>query len=199
MAFITLRRNTLIFAFFIFLIIVSTIIFAIFFKKDKPDENIVIPNHNTAEKSEPQANRPKEKSNTDYIKWVEFNPTYKALKEAMNADIKSQESENPVDWIQILSYLGARYGGDFSRYKTADLNSLLKRITDGESIENITADMKYYNYYYKAYDAVLSNYVGPYTKQVKDENGNIVWKTKYGLRVYSPIAEGYSYNHYDDF
>ena len=199
MAFITLRRNTLIFAFFIFIMIVSVIVFAIFFKSDKPNENTVIPNQNHTEKPNSQATIPKEKSNTDYIKWVEFNPTYKALKEAMNADIKSQETETPVDWIQLLAYLGAKYGGDFSRYKTSDLNSLLKRISDGDSIENITADMKYYKYYYKAYDAVLSNYVGTYTKQTKDENGNITWKTKYGLRVYSPIAEGYSYNHYDDF
>ena len=32
-----------------------------------------------------------------------------------------------------------------------------------------------------------------------DENGNTLYKTNYGIKVYSPIARGYSFSHYKDF
>ena len=135
----------------------------------------------------------------DFIKWVEFDVTSKAMEETLQADVKGMEEGIEADWIKLLACLGAKYGGDFDRYKTADLNAITERLKNGEEMWQITENMKYYDYYYKAYYAVLNQFVGPYTKQVKDENGDIVWKSKYGLRAYSPIAEGYSYNHYDDF
>ena len=47
----------------------------------------------------------------------------------------------------------------------------------------------------------LGNFVGPYEVQVKDENdpSKKVWEKGYGLKVFSPIAAGYNYSHYNDF
>lgn len=197
MAIITVHMKKILFTVLGVLLITSVILMFIFKRPDNvhvkdDDTDISVP-----EKSKSKTEVAEESS--DYIKWVEFNVTYKAMKDAMNADIKSRETDTPFDWIQLLAYLGAKYGGNFSQYRQSDLNALTQRLAEGESINDITADMKYYPYYFKAYEAVLGRYIGVYTKQVKSENGSIIWKSGYGLRVYSPIAEGYSYSDYDDF
>ena len=52
------------------------------------------------------------------IKWAEFNVTYPALKKAMEIDIKTYGTgERHVDWIELLSFLGAKYGGNFKKYR----------------------------------------------------------------------------------
>ena len=55
--------------------------------------------------------------------------------------------------------------------------------------------MEYFNYYEKAYTAVLGGMVG--TFQEETEDGSM--KEQYGLMAYSPIAEGFDYSSGDDF
>lgn len=140
-------------------------------------------------------------SEKGFIKWVDFGVCYEALDKALKADIKSTENEVKLDWIEILAYLAARYGGNFSRYKTKDMDNLITKLNNGESIEKLTEDMKYYNYFHEAYTAVLGGFVGGYETEVDDENnpGQKKWVQKYGLKAFSPMARGYYYNHYDDF
>lgn len=132
---------------------------------------------------------------TDNIKYVEFNVTTEALQTAINNDISTQKEEIHLDYIQQLAYLGAKYGGDFSKYKQKDLNDLCNRLRNGESITEITRDMKYYPYYEQAYTAVLDGMVSEYEK--KDNKGNTT-KT-YGISWFSPIANTFPFSHYDDF
>ena len=137
----------------------------------------------------------------DFIKWVDYRVSYEAMDKALKADINSIDEEVKLDWIEILAYLGTRYGGNFARYKSKDMDNLINKLKSGESIESLTKDLKHYGYYYEAYSAILGNFVGPYEIQVKDENdpSKKVWVKKYGLKVFSPIAAGYHYGHYDDF
>lgn len=135
----------------------------------------------------------------NYIKYVEFNVTYDVLKKALDVDIASQSEDVKINWIDILAYLGAKYGGNFSSYKSKDLDSIVNRLKSGEKIEDITKDMKYFSYYREAYGAVLDGFVGNYSVEEKDEKGNIVKTEKYGLKVYSPIAKTFPFSHYDDF
>lgn len=135
-----------------------------------------------------------------YIKWVDFDVTADAMRQALRYDVDSYNQDPHLCWIDLLAWLGARYGGDFSRYKSSDLDSLVKKLQDGESMETLTADMKYYHYYQQAYGAVLGGMVGVYDIQIADEQtGEPVWVTKYGLKAFSPIAKNYPYNDYDDF
>ncbi len=135
----------------------------------------------------------------EFIKWVDFKVTDTAMRKAMKYDIDSYGKEIHLNWIELLSVLGAKYGGDFSRFKAADLDSLAKRLTEGEKIEDITRDMKYYSYYKQAYGAVLQEYVGEYEIQEKSDTGEIEYVKKYGLKAFSPIAKNYGYSHFDDF
>ena len=130
-----------------------------------------------------------EKTSGDFIKYVEFNVPYIALKKALDLDIASQKEEKKLDWIEILSYLAAKYGGDFKRYKSNDMDVLVSKLKT-QDIEALTKDMKYYNYFHEAYTAVLGGLVGTY--KVNGEE-------KYGLMGFSPIAKTFPYQHYDDF
>ena len=139
------------------------------------------------------------------IKWVDFDVPYKALEKAMYLDIESYGTETHLSWTELLAYLGAKYGGNFKHYKSKYLDMIADKLKSGESIEVLTEDMKYYNYYLKAYTAILGGFLGEFKIQVPIENdegetdGNIMWVEKYGLKAYSPIASGYWYNDYDDF
>lgn len=137
----------------------------------------------------------------DFIRYAEFNVTYEALEAAMQADIETYDSDCHINWVEPLAYLGAKYGGDFSSFQKKDLNDILEKLKNGESIDELTKDMKYYPYYYQVYSAVLDGFLGEYKVTVPDpENASkTVTETKYGLQVYSPIAKTFPFQHYDDF
>lgn len=101
-----------------------------------------------------------------YIKWVDFGVTSEAMKQAFRYDVDTVQSGIHLDWISLLAYLGARYGGDFSKYKAKDMTALADRLLAGESMDDITADMKYYSYYLEAYTAVLGGLVGTYQVEI---------------------------------
>ena len=134
-----------------------------------------------------------------YIKWVDFTVPHTLLKETLNLDVKSYGKEVKLNWIELLAY--SENIGNFKRYKKADLEAVVKRLNEGQTMEQIAGDMKYYDYYLEAYTAVLGGFVGEYEIQVDDPDnpGKKKYVKKYGLKAFSPIAKGYSFGHYDDF
>lgn len=144
-----------------------------------------------------------------FIRWVDFTITADALDKAFRFDLDTCLSTPHLNWIELLAYLGARYGGDFSRYKASDMDSLAEKLLQGESMENLTKEMKYYPYYLEAYTAVLGGMVGPFREEIPAEQApesddlentqDTVWVTKYGLKAFSPIASGFPYSDFDDF
>lgn len=136
-----------------------------------------------------------------FIKWVDFNVPYSLLEKTLNLDIKSYGTETKLNWIELLAYMAAKCGGNFKRYRSADLNKLVKYLKEGGKMEELTRDMKYYPYYLEAYTAVLGGFVGEFEIETEDrENpGNKVFVKKYGLKAFLPVAKGYGFSHYDDF
>ena len=136
----------------------------------------------------------------DFIKWVDFKVPCEAMKKAISLDILSQEKEVRLHFIELLSYLAARNGNNFGGYRDKQLDELANKLLAGESMEELTAGMKYYDYYYEAYTAILSGFVGSYEVEVPDESGTGKhWEKRYGIKVFSPIAKNFPYSHYDDF
>lgn len=126
-----------------------------------------------------------------YIKWVEFNAPCEALNAAYELDVETYRDERPLHWIELLAYEGARTGGSFDKNSARKIRETGEKLKNGETtIEKLTEDMKYYNYYLEAYTAVLGGMVGEFT---------LDGKRYYGLKAYSPIAKGFDYSHYDDF
>lgn len=137
----------------------------------------------------------------DFIKWVNFKVTADVMKKAAKLDIDSHNSDSKIkyNWIEILSYLACKNGGNFKNFKQSDLDKLLKDLNSGKSMEEITKKSKYYNYYFNCYSAVLSGFIGNYSIETVNDNGTTSFKSKYGIKAFLPIAKNYSFSHYDDF
>lgn len=166
----------------------------------------------------------REEEQKDYIKWVEFNVTYEAMNQAYQYDVDTYGEEIHLNWVELLAYLGAKYGGDFGSYQSKDMKELADKLLAKETtVEEVTKDMQYYSYYREAYGAVLDGMVGEYriecpveTQQAegkessqtdtdavqdteKKETGKTTWKAYYGLKAFNPIAKTFPYTDYDDF
>ncbi len=144
------------------------------------------------------------KEEKKFIKWVDFSPTYEALDATLKLDIKTHttEGETPLSMVDMLAYLGAKYGGNFKNFKKSDLTRLTENLKkSGKTIDELGSELSTYNYFKEAYGAVLSGFVGNYDIEIPDPENPKKTKTesRYGLRVFSPIARGYAYSHFDDF
>lgn len=132
-----------------------------------------------------------EEAGKDFIKWVDFDVTESVLEGALKADTDSHADGGvAVDWIDLLAYLAAKYGGDFKLYHQADFDGAVEKLRAGEDISATPG----YAYYREAYGAVLGGFVGEF--QVEGDEG---WESRYGLKAYSPIAKTFPYSDYDDF
>ncbi|MBQ2841618.1 MAG: M23 family metallopeptidase [Clostridia bacterium] len=134
-----------------------------------------------------------------YIKWVDFSVSYRALSDAMELDISSYGSEKHFSWIDTLSFLACKNGGNWSGYKRSQLDGLVESLGDDMTVDDLMATNKYYAFHKEALGAVLGGIVGEYTKAAPDGNGGIKIIEGYGLKAYSPIAEGFWFSHYDDY
>ena len=141
------------------------------------------------------AKKPLPVQNSGYVKWMEFNLTEKAMKKAMQIDISSKDDDYPINWIDIISYAACKNGNNFNRDKLTSMDSFANQIKEGFTVEEITKDMKYFSYYKETYTAVLEEFLGDYSITSPDGHTTI----KYGIKAFSPIAEGYSFSHYNDF
>lgn len=126
------------------------------------------------------------------IRWVDFNVPYASLKYAMDVDIETFEQEKHLSWIDILSLAACRTGGKCPLLSVKKAASDLKG--DRSAEELLGSNHPHYQYYHEAYSAVLGGLLGSYAIA---DNG--VWKARYGLKAFSPVAEGYGYSHCDDF
>ena len=134
------------------------------------------------------------------IKWVDFNVPYHVLKRAMDTDIETYDEKIHVSWIDILAYLGARYGGDFSSYRDSHMDSFVEKVKKGVSAATAAKGLEHFSYYSRAYGAVLGGLLGEYQIRLPDEeSGKNVWKKAYGLKAFSPLADGFYYSDFDDF
>ena len=98
---------------------------------------------------------PGEEKEKDFIRWVDFTVPAEVMEKAFRLDINTCQAPVHLDWIQLLAFLGARYGGDFSRFRQADLDSLAEALKNGTSMDTLAEGLKYYPYYKEAYGAVL--------------------------------------------
>lgn len=137
----------------------------------------------------------------DFIKWVDFNVTANVLNLTAKLDIESHNNESEItyNWIELLAYLSCKNGGNFKHFNQKDLNSLIEDLKSGQTIQDLTQNMKFYDYYYESYSAVLGGFIGNYSIEVPNEDGSKSYQEKYGLKAFLPIAKNYAFSHYDDF
>lgn len=149
---------------------------------------------------ETESNAVEESDEKTYIKWVDYNVPLEVMEKTAKLDIDSHNKCESVklDWIELISYLATKYGGNFKSFKQTDLDSVVQRLRQGEKIESIITNNKLYNYYIEAYTAILNEFIGEYEIE-EYENSEKVYKKKYGIKAFLPIAKNYGFSHYDDF
>ena len=139
--------------------------------------------------------------------------TSEALDQAFRYDVDTCQAEIHLNWVDLLAYLGTRYGGDFSRYKKSDMEKVAEQLINGDStMEELTKDMKYYDYYKQAYGAVLDGMVGTFQAEIPaDEVPQVPQSSetsclilvlgfpRHGLKAFFPLAKNFPYNDFDDF
>ncbi len=165
----------------------------------------------------------------DYIKWVDFTVSYEALCQAYEWDVETHGTEHEIDWVELLAYTAARTGGEFGKDALKTMDKAAEKLSEGEStMEELTEDLKYYDYYKEAYDAAIGGLVGEYWEEAPDvgghggtqaqtkgkgavngvpgqERGQLPdagkdgYAERYGLKGYFPLARGFDYTHFDDF
>ncbi len=134
----------------------------------------------------------------DYITWVDFNVTSDAMTRAIQYDMDTYGQENHLDWIALLAYAACRGGGKFGTKSLEYIDTAAEALKEN-TLQELTQDMKYFDYYYEAYRAALGGFVGEYQIEKEDEQGNTVMENCYGVKAFSPIAKGFAYSDYDDF
>ena len=125
-----------------------------------------------------------ENESGDYIKWVDFTVPAEAMDKAYRYDVDSYGQNPHLNWIELLAYAAAKQGGNFGKAALKNIDECAKKLTDGETIEELTEKLKYYPYYLEAYTAVLGGFVGEYEME---------GEKRYGLKAFSPIAAGFYY------
>ena len=126
------------------------------------------------------------------IRWVDFRIPSESLQYAMNQDMVSLDQEKHLPWIDILALAACRTGGSCQLASVQQAAADLK--TDRSPEELLGSLYRYYGYYHEAYTAALGGLLGAYAIE-KDGR----WVPSYGLKAFSPVAEGYRYSHCDDF
>ena len=136
-------------------------------------------------------------SENSYIKWIDFSPVQEALSYAAYLDVESYGSDHHMRMYEILAIYSTVTGGSYAKFKKTDLDLIIEKYRNGVSAEDMVTNRKLLRYYMEAYEAVLGSFVGEY--YITDLSGKVISEKKYGVRVFSPIAKGYGYSHYDDF
>lgn len=192
---IKINKSYLIFATICFIIIASILIVSLIYPFSLPASSSNLVWDNTISES-----TTKEKK---YIKWVDFSVTYDVLNKTSKLDIDSHNNNEPVkyNWIELLSYLACKYGGNFKKFNNKDLVALTDKLKNGSTMEELTKDLKNYSYYYEAYDAILHEFIGEYEVELPNDIGteSKTFTKKYGIKAFLPIAKNYNFSHYDDF
>ena len=61
----------------------------------------------------PQSGSTDDSSSQSFIKWVDFNVTAEAMRQALRLDVDSYNQTPHLNWLELLAFLGARYGRRF--------------------------------------------------------------------------------------
>ena len=69
--------------------------------------------------------------------------TCEAMSQAYQYDIDTYTKEVHLNWVDLLAYLGAKYGGDFSKYKEKDMKKIAERLLEKEiTVEKIAEELR---------------------------------------------------------
>ena len=125
------------------------------------------------------------------------------MEKALKVDLQAKSEGKEVKFTKIISFLAAKYFGDWRQYQETDLDEIARKFYEGAREEDLVHIYNNYWYFKDFYEALFSQFVGEYdiSRTIGDstKKEDVVFEQKYGLKVYSPIAYGYKISFCDDF
>lgn len=123
------------------------------------------------------------------------------MEKALKADVKATSEGKEAKFTKIISFLAAKYLGNWSQFKEKDLDEIVEKLCDEEKEKDLMHIYSNYPYFKEFYETLFSQYVGKYTisKTTENEEQSNFFEERYGLKAYSPIAYGYKPSFCDDF
>lgn len=152
--------------------------------------------HDAVCKNEVEVN---DEAKNEFIRYMEFTPTKEALQTAYEWDKETWSEQTHIDWIALLAYGAVMGGGEYNKKVIKAMDNYANAVRSGERSLEELEELENYTYYYEILSAVLGGMVGSYRIEVPNSDGSVTWQECYGLKAFSPIAKGFSYEHYDDF
>lgn len=152
--------------------------------------------HDAVCKNEVEVN---DEAKNEFIRYMEFTPTKEALQIAYEWDKETWSEQTHIDWIALLAYGAVMGGGEYNKKVIKAMDNYANAVRSGERSLEELEELENYTYYYEILSAVLGGMVGSYRIEVPNSDGSVTWQECYGLKAFSPIAKGFSYEHYDDF
>lgn len=81
----------------------------------------------------------------------------------------------------------AKTGGKFDKNSVREIQKAAKKLRSGETtVDELTKDMEYYDYYLEAYTAVLGGMVGEFALSEETEE---TWHHYYGLKAFPLLRQ----------
>jgi len=134
-----------------------------------------------------------ESEKKEFIKWIDLNADVKSLKLVLALCKEYQKKDIKLEFSEVLAYLAIKNGNKFCGNSTQKfLKKMRTHIDNGGTINELCKDNKYYTYYVDSYKAIFDGIVGEFKRKGSDT-------VEYGVSGYFPLAQGFWYNHYDDF
>ncbi|MEG1559570.1 MAG: M23 family metallopeptidase [Clostridia bacterium] len=132
------------------------------------------------------------------VKWVDFKASATLMRHAIEIDKETYGTDNHIDFIDLLAYTAAICGGEFDKSSEKKMDAFADRLRGGTYVKNLTGGMRYFKYYRTVYEAIFSEFLKLHEVERK-KGSSSEFISVYDLAVYSPIAKGYNYAHYQDF
>lgn len=79
-----------------------------------------------------------------YIKWFDFNAEYDVLDKTSKLDISSHVNNEQIkyNWIELISYLACKHGGNLSNFKESELTALVEQLKSRKNYGRINKRFK---------------------------------------------------------
>jgi len=122
----------------------------------------------------------------------------RAMRDCLHLDVQTHSAEHPLDMITTLAYLADLYDGDLTCYRSRDLQNLQKKILSGKNVLSCVRNADRYRLYRSACLSLLDGLIGDFDLTYQEEQGKST-ESRYGLRAYFPLADGYSFCQESDF
>lgn len=121
------------------------------------------------------------------------------LETAYQAHVKYAQKDIWIDFIELLAFGATKAQGDWENFDTKIIREAADAIGKNPladiRLRDMSDDPDTFDFYCNIYGSIFPDYIGYYDVKINDDET----ETKYGMKNFYPMANGFKYTHYDDY